>query len=121
MGPSKNFSWPLMVNNVEREDLDLLIEYLKQDDPKLTHGPKVREFEEAWSKWLGVKHSVMLNSGSSANDLTMLALKYSKGGGEVIVCIYNEQIGCWLIPPLQTGVDVEIFLLIVILHERSKE
>ena len=74
-----------MVNNVEREDLDLLIEYLKQDDPKLTHGPKVREFEEAWSKWLGVKYSVMLNSGSSANDLTMLALKYSKGGGEVIV------------------------------------
>jgi CDP-6-deoxy-D-xylo-4-hexulose-3-dehydrase len=85
MGPSKNFSWPLMVNNVEREDLDLLIEYLKQDDPKLTHGPKVREFEEAWSKWLGVKYSVMLNSGSSANDLTMLALKYSKGEGEVIV------------------------------------
>jgi len=79
------YSWPLMVNNVEREDLNLLIEYLKQDDPKLTHGPKVKEFEEAWSKWLGVKYSVMLNSGSSANDLTLLALKYLKGEGEVIV------------------------------------
>jgi len=85
MEQSSSISWPLMVNNVEREDLDILIEYLKQDDPKLTHGPKVREFEEAWSKWLGVKYSVMLNSGSSANDLTMLALKYLKGGGEVIV------------------------------------
>ena len=74
-----------MVNNVEREDLDILIEYLKQDDPKLTHGPKVREFEEAWSNWLGVKYSVMLNSGSSANDLTMLALRYLEGVGEVIV------------------------------------
>jgi len=85
MEQSSSISWPLMVNNVEREDLDILIEYLKQDDPKLTHGPKVREFEEAWSKWLGVKYSVMLNSGSSANDLTMLALKYLKGAGEVIV------------------------------------
>jgi CDP-6-deoxy-D-xylo-4-hexulose-3-dehydrase len=62
-----------------------LIDYLKQDDPKLTHGPKVQEFEEAWSKWLGVKYSVMLNSGSSANDLTLLALKYLVGDGEVIV------------------------------------
>lgn len=79
------FDWPLMTNNVEREDLDILIDYLKQDDPKLTHGPKVREFEEAWSRWLGVKYSVMLNSGSSANDLTMLALKYLEGEGEVIV------------------------------------
>ncbi len=74
-----------MTNNVEREDLDILIDYLKQDDPKLTHGPKVREFEETWSRWLGVKYSVMLNSGSSANDLTMLALKYLEGEGEVIV------------------------------------
>lgn len=55
------------------------------DDPKLTHGPKVKEFEEQWSKWLGVKYSVMVNSGSSANDLTMLALKKLKGVGEVIV------------------------------------
>jgi CDP-6-deoxy-D-xylo-4-hexulose-3-dehydrase len=85
MEQSKKYEWPLMVNNVERQDLDLIIEYLKNDDPKLTHGPKVREFEEAWSKWLGVKYSVMLNSGSSANDLTLLALSYLKGGGEVIV------------------------------------
>jgi CDP-6-deoxy-D-xylo-4-hexulose-3-dehydrase len=80
-----NLSWPLMVNNIEREDLDLLIEYLRQDDPKLTHGPKVMEFEEDWSNWLGVKYSVMLNSGSSANDLTMLALREMTGLGEVIV------------------------------------
>ena len=44
-------SWPLMVNNVDRSDLDLLIEHLKQEDPKLTHGPKVEDFEEKWSKW----------------------------------------------------------------------
>jgi len=80
-----NFTWPLMVNNVNRSDLDLLIEYLKQDNPRLTHGPSVVAFEEAWSKWLGVNHSVMLNSGASANDLTMLALREMVGTGEVIV------------------------------------
>jgi CDP-6-deoxy-D-xylo-4-hexulose-3-dehydrase len=74
-----------MKNNVSRSDLDKIIEYLKQDDPKLTHGPLVKEFEEVWSKWLGVKHSIMLNSGSSANDLTMIALKEMWGPGEIIV------------------------------------
>ena len=77
--------WPLMKNNINRSDLDALISYLEQEDPKLTHGPLVRKFEEEWSKWLGVKHSVMLNSGASANDLTMIALKELKGVGEVIV------------------------------------
>ena len=77
--------WPLMHNNITRSDLDKMIDYLKQDDPKLTQGPLVRTFEEQWSEWLGVKHSIMLNSGSSANDLTMMALKELKGSGEVIV------------------------------------
>ena len=78
-------TWPLMKNNISRSDLDKLIEYLAQDDPKLTHGPLVKRFEDEWSKWLGVKHSIMLNSGSSANDLTMIALKEMKGPGEIIV------------------------------------
>jgi len=77
--------WPLMHNNITRSDLDKMIEYLQQDDPKLTHGPLVKKFEEEWSKWLGVKHSLMVNSGSSANDLTMMALRELKGPGEVIV------------------------------------
>jgi CDP-6-deoxy-D-xylo-4-hexulose-3-dehydrase len=80
-----DISWPLMKNNISRNDLDTLIEYLRQDDPKLTHGPKVRAFEEEWSKWLGVKYSVMVNSGASANDLTMLAVRELYGVGEVIV------------------------------------
>jgi CDP-6-deoxy-D-xylo-4-hexulose-3-dehydrase len=74
-----------MVNNIEREDLDSVIVHLQQDDPKLTHGPKVREFEANWSSWLGSKYSVMVNSGASANDLSMLALKEIYGHGEVIV------------------------------------
>lgn len=78
--------FPLMRNNILREDLDAVIEHLKQDDPKLTHGPHVRAFESEWSQWLGVKYSVMVNSGASANLLSMAILKIRHPqGGEVIV------------------------------------
>ena len=78
--------YPLMRNNILREDLDAVIEHLKKDDPILTNGPNVRAFEEEWSEWLGVKYSVFVNSGSSANLLTMAILKiYYPLGGEVIV------------------------------------
>jgi CDP-6-deoxy-D-xylo-4-hexulose-3-dehydrase len=78
--------FPLMRNNILREDLDAVIEHLKQDDPILTHGPNVRAFEDEWSKWLGVKYSVFVNSGASANLLTMTILKIRyPEGGEIIV------------------------------------
>ena len=74
-----------MRNNITRADLDALIEFLKQDDPILTQSKQVEAFEMEWSKWLGVTHSVFLNSGSSANEITMLALRELHGQGEVIV------------------------------------
>ena len=78
--------FPLMRNNIRREDLDAVIAHLKQDDPILTNGANVRAFEAEWSKWLGVKHSVFVNSGASANLLTMAILKIRHPeGGEVIV------------------------------------
>ncbi|MCP3391887.1 DegT/DnrJ/EryC1/StrS aminotransferase family protein [Bradyrhizobium sp. CCGB12] len=78
--------FPLMRNNIAREDLDALIEHLKQDDPVLTNGPNVRAFEQEWNEWLGTKYSVFVNSGASANLLTMAILKIRHPeGGEVIV------------------------------------
>ena len=78
--------FPLMRNNILREDLDAVIAHLKQDDPILTQSANVRAFEAEWSEWLGMKYSVFVNSGASANLLTMalLRLKYPEGG-EVIV------------------------------------
>jgi CDP-6-deoxy-D-xylo-4-hexulose-3-dehydrase len=79
-------NFPLMRNNILREDLDAVIAHLRQDDPILTHGAHVRAFEAEWSEWLGVKHSVFVNSGASANLLTMAILKIRHPeGGEVIV------------------------------------
>jgi len=81
-----NFNLPLMDDNITKDDIQSLIDFLSQKKiPKLTNGPKVLEFEEQWSKWLGVKYSLMLNSGASANELTLLALNYIYGEGEIIV------------------------------------
>jgi len=78
--------YPLIRNNFNRDDLDAVIALLQEDDPRLTNGPKVKEFEEAWSDWLGVKYSVFVNSGSSSNllSIALLKIRYPEGG-EVIV------------------------------------
>jgi CDP-4-dehydro-6-deoxyglucose reductase, E1 len=77
--------WPLMKNNITRTDLDALIEFLQQDDPILTQSQNVRAFEQEWAKWVGVQHCVFVNSGASANLLTITALREHFGLGEVIV------------------------------------
>jgi CDP-4-dehydro-6-deoxyglucose reductase, E1 len=77
-------NWPLMDNNITQDDLNVLIEFLKEN-PILTQSNNVRQFEAEWSEWLGVKYSVFVNSGSSANLLTISALKEVYGQGEVIV------------------------------------
>jgi CDP-6-deoxy-D-xylo-4-hexulose-3-dehydrase len=77
--------WPLMQNNITRADLDAVIEFLRNGDPILTQSQNVRLFEQEWSAWLGVKHSTFVNSGASANLLTMAALREIFGPGEVIV------------------------------------
>ena len=78
--------YPLMRNNIAREDLDAIIAHLQADDPILTNGPNCAAFEAEWSTWLGVKHSVFVNAGASANLLSMAVLKLRHPeGGEVIV------------------------------------
>jgi CDP-6-deoxy-D-xylo-4-hexulose-3-dehydrase len=74
-----------MKNNISRQDLDAVIDFLRQDDPVLTNSAHVRAFEEEWSSWVGVNYSVFMNSGSSANLLTLAALKELHGGGEIVV------------------------------------
>lgn len=76
---------PLMRNNISRADLDVLIDFLSQDDPVLTQSTNVSMFEKEWSEWLGVKYSVYVNSGGSANLITMAVLKHLYGKGEIIV------------------------------------
>jgi len=76
--------WPLMRKNIAPQDLDVLVEFLRTN-PRLTQSDNVRRFEAEWSRWLGVKYSVFVNSGASANLITMAALRHLHGPGEVIV------------------------------------
>ncbi len=85
MRSCKNLDWPLMRNNIGRTDVDAVIDFLRADLPILTQSRQVEEFEREWSEWLGVRHSVFVNSGSSANLLTLCALRESAGLGEVLV------------------------------------
>lgn len=96
---SESKTYPLMKNNISRSDLSRVIEFLDQEDPILTQASNVRAFEEEWSSWLGVKHSVFVNSGSSANQLTTAALRHRfPEGGEVVV------------PPLTWSSDISAVL-----------
>ena len=80
----KKFNHPLMNNNITKSDIGSVISFLKTQ-PILTQHKRVEEFEKKWSKWLGVKYSVFVNSGSSANFMTMSAVKNVIGDGEVMV------------------------------------
>lgn len=60
----------LVKDTIDNKDIDELIEWLKTY-PRLTKSTKTLEFEKRWSKYLGCKYSVFVNSGSSAN-LAML-------------------------------------------------
>ena len=62
--PVRTLHWPLMRDNITRADLDAVIEFLNQDNPILTQSTQVQNFEKEWSEWLGVRHSVFVNSGS---------------------------------------------------------
>jgi CDP-6-deoxy-D-xylo-4-hexulose-3-dehydrase len=74
-----------MRNNISRDDLAAVIRFLGTPDPILTQSSQVRGFESDWSKWLEVPYSVFVNSGSSANLITLAALRHLKGPGQVIV------------------------------------
>jgi CDP-6-deoxy-D-xylo-4-hexulose-3-dehydrase len=71
-----NLPIKLVKNTIPNNEIDDLCAWLKTY-PQLTKGKLTEEFEEAWSAWLGVKYSVFVNSGSSANLAMFQALKVS--------------------------------------------
>lgn len=73
---SKKLNIPLVKDTIDGDDIKRLISWL-ETEPRLTKGEKTIEFEKKWSKWLGVKHSVFVNSGSSANLAMIYALLLS--------------------------------------------
>lgn len=82
----KSFFHPLMENNISEQDISAVLTFLKKNKKRIfTQSEKVSQFEKSWSRWLGVKYSIFVNSGSSANLLTLLAVKILYGKGEIIL------------------------------------
>lgn len=115
---------PLQRDTINNADIDRLIEWLKTY-PRLTKGNVTLEFEKKWSKWLGTKYSVFVNSGSSANLLMLYALIISgrmKNNKVVIPGL------CWatdLAPILQLNLhpilcDIDLETLSIDLEELEK-
>ena len=68
------YDWPLMKDTLTWRDRWKLAKFVMTSD-KFTQGRKVEQFERAWSDWLGVKHSLFVTSGSTANFLLLDAVK----------------------------------------------
>jgi CDP-6-deoxy-D-xylo-4-hexulose-3-dehydrase len=63
----------LAENTISQEELLALSQWIPTT-PQLTKGPLVVEFEKKFAGYIGTKHCVMVNSGSSANLLMAYSL-----------------------------------------------
>tara|TARA_B100000900_G_C20600814_1_gene725520 strand:+ start:2057 stop:3217 length:1161 start_codon:yes stop_codon:yes gene_type:complete len=80
--------YPLATDSWDNEEVDAIKSVIKSNS--YTMGKYVKKFEEEFSIYINRKYSVMVNSGSSANLISIAALFYTKSpmlriGDEVIV------------------------------------
>lgn len=67
--------------NITEDDINAVVETLKSD--YLTQGPKVKEFEDDFAKYIGCKYAVAVSNGTSALHISAMALNV-KPGSKVI-------------------------------------
>jgi len=63
--------------NITEEDIASVIETLKSD--YLTQGPKIKEFEDNFAKYIGSKYAIAVSNGTAALHLSALALNINLG------------------------------------------
>lgn len=85
-----SFKFPLATHSWGKEEIDAMQRVIASG--MYTMGPNVQAFERDFAQYIGSRHCVMVNSGSSANLLMTAALFYTKNprlklqrGDEVIV------------------------------------
>ena len=85
-----NFKFPLATSSWGQEEIDAMQRVITSG--MFSMGVNVQAFEQAFAQYVGSRHCVMVNSGSSANLLMVAALFYTKNselklqrGDEVIV------------------------------------
>ena len=85
-----SFQFPLATASWGQDEIEAMLRVIKSG--MFTMGPTVQTFEQDFARYIGSRHCVMVNSGSSANLLMVAALFYTKNpelklqrGDEVIV------------------------------------
>ena len=63
--------------NITQEDIELLTKTVKSDF--LTQGPRVKEFEEKFAKYIGAKYAIAVTNGTDALHLCNMALNVKAG------------------------------------------
>lgn len=79
--------WKLQENILEKDDIEILAAFMRSTE-RFTQFEKVREFEDAWSRWQGCRYSIFVSSGSAANLVMINLMKEVRGwkdGDEVLV------------------------------------
>lgn len=79
-------NWKLQENVFFRKDLKQIANFITSA-PKFTQGQQVKNFEKKFSQWNNSKYSIFVNSGSSANLITLNAAKtiYNWGDNDEII------------------------------------
>ena len=121
------FKYPLHENAFASDDIKSGIKVLLSK--QITMNKKTEEFEKYFAKKIGVKHALMVNSGSSANLLATFAsgnpmrkLRF-KAGDEAIIPVLCWPTSLW--PIIQAGlipkfVDVNINNFSIDINELKK-
>jgi len=73
---------PLSAPDIVEPDIEAVVEVLRT--PRISLGPKLEEFEECFTRYVGVPNAVALSSGTAGLHLGLLALGIGEGD-EVIL------------------------------------
>ncbi len=73
--PTPRFDWKLAISSFTLWD-KLRIAWFLLTEPIWTYGAWVKRYEDMWVRQFGVKHAVMVSSGSTANELIALRRKW---------------------------------------------
>ena len=96
---------PLVKDTIDQEDINDLIDWLSTY-PRLTKGELTVEYERQWASYIGCKHAVFVNSGSSAILLmlySLIEMGRLKKGDQVIVPALSWATD--LAPVIQLGLE----------------
>ena len=122
------YFYPLIENPYRKSDIKEALKVLKSR--RLTIGPVTDKFQNSFTKKLGSKFSLMVNSGSSANLLALQCLinpyrkKRLKPGDEVLIPSLCWSTSLW--PIIQSGlkpkfVDIDLDSLNINLNDLKKK